>query len=263
MEYLTLDIKEFQVPKIEWNFEDLKHELTLKMEEHNGVIYTEDQLPMAKQELANLRKLLNTLEGARKEVKARCLEPYDAFERDYKELKELINCPIRAIDEQVKDYDLKRKEEKRTAILQMFEDEYPDSPVGIGQLWDDKWLNVSTSLKAVKEEIDARMYSIHAAITMIRQLPEYAFEAEQEYLRTLDSWKALAYVERLKEDAERKKAAKEKKKRDEINLGILEEQETDEPKVWITFKAFVTVAEAKTLGKYCRENGIHIEPIYE
>ena len=42
MEYLTLDIKEFQVPNIEWNFEDLKHELTLKMEEHNGVTYTED-----------------------------------------------------------------------------------------------------------------------------------------------------------------------------------------------------------------------------
>ena len=59
----------------------------------------------------------------------------------------------------------------------------------------------------------------------------------------------------------RQRMAEAKKKRDEINLGILEEQETDEPKVWITFKAFVTIPEAKALGKFCRENGIHIEQI--
>jgi hypothetical protein len=270
MDYLTISIGEIQSPEIVWNHEELKTELTEVMKDHTGVAYTEEKIPEAKKELANLRKLLATMESARRDVKKKCLEPYEKFETQYKEVKALVDEPICTIDAQVKEYEYFRKEEKRKKILEMFDEVFKGLPVDIDHIWNEKWLNVSSSLKDIREELEAIAYRIQTDLKVIEQLPEFSFEAKREYTRTLDWGKTLVYVEQLKEDArlkaeeEARKAEKQEipeSKKKEINLGVLEEQEMEEPRQTVLFEAFLNSEEARCLVAFCKQNHIRIKVI--
>lgn len=82
-----LQIKISQEPAvIRCNFEDVKAQLSAKMAEYQGAVFTEESKSVAKAELASLRKTRDEIEKRRKEVKAQCLVPYNDFEEKVKEL---------------------------------------------------------------------------------------------------------------------------------------------------------------------------------
>lgn len=54
---------------IDWNFEELKEEITKKSSDYLNLVYSDDQIKDAKQDRANLRKLVTALEDKRKEIK--------------------------------------------------------------------------------------------------------------------------------------------------------------------------------------------------
>ena len=98
---------------IEWNFEDLKTELRSQLEVYKNLTVTADAIKVAKSDRANLNKLKTAVEEHRKEIKRRCLEPYNVFEAQCKELVGIISEPINAIDEQVKVFEDKEKQDTR------------------------------------------------------------------------------------------------------------------------------------------------------
>lgn len=86
-----LQIKISQEPAvIRCNFEDVKAQLSAKMAEYQGAVFTEESKSVAKAELASLRKTRDEIEKRRKEVKAQCLVPYNDFEEKVKELLAMI-----------------------------------------------------------------------------------------------------------------------------------------------------------------------------
>lgn len=50
---------------IDWNFEELKEEITKKSSDYLNLVYSDDQIKDAKQDRANLRKLVTALEDKR------------------------------------------------------------------------------------------------------------------------------------------------------------------------------------------------------
>ena len=58
---------------------------------------------LGQNEAATLNNFKAAIEDKRKEIKKKCLEPYNAFEADIKELTALIDKPMLAIDAQVFD----------------------------------------------------------------------------------------------------------------------------------------------------------------
>ena len=66
---LELKIGAVNTSPISLNYEELKRELAAKVEPYKGLIVTEDAIPTAKADLANIRRLMKALDDRRKEVK--------------------------------------------------------------------------------------------------------------------------------------------------------------------------------------------------
>ena len=76
--------------KIDFNFEEMKAELSDKLAAYNALVVTEDSIKSAKADKANLNKLRTAVEDKRKEIKKLCLAPYECFEKQCKGASPLI-----------------------------------------------------------------------------------------------------------------------------------------------------------------------------
>ena len=112
MNELQVVVKQ-EVGKINWNFEELKTALATEMKKYTGIVFDDDSIADAKKTVAYLRKLKESVEDRRKDVKKKCLEPYNEMEKQAKELTQLIDEPINTIAKQVKDYEEEQKKKKK------------------------------------------------------------------------------------------------------------------------------------------------------
>ncbi len=281
---MELRIEELSFPQaIEFNFEELKAEITAKSALYANMVYTDETIKEAKADKAALNKFIKALEDKRKEVKKECLQPYEAFEKQMKELVAIINEPVRLIDGQVKTYEEKVKAEKLEKIKVYWESCCRPDWLNCSQIFDNGWLNASISLKKVKEAIDERLEQIATDLQTIGNLPEFGFEAEEVYKQTLDINKAisegqrLADIQKRKEEAARQKAkweAEQERLKAEAETSKVDEiaQASDsQPEVkneaaaparqWVKFAAHLTVAEAKELAKFFEDRNIEFKAV--
>ena len=176
------DSKELQVVVkqtpgfVQWNYEELKAQLTAKMEEKKAVVYTDENIGDAKKELASLRKLRDKVNERKIQIKNACLEPYESIERQAKELMGLIDGPIEVIRAKTDDYEKRRREKKRDWSLEMMRSEFSGFPEDVAEMllkrtYSKKWENATTK----ESEI---LYSIRDA--------KVAAERELEVIKAVD-----------------------------------------------------------------------------
>lgn len=83
------------------------------------------------------------------------------------------------------------------------------------RIFKDSWLNASTMLKSIKEEIAAIYAKVDADLKVInKESSTYGYEMKEEYLKTFDLSAAMAKKQELEETA-RKKALFEEQKQKE------------------------------------------------
>ena len=174
------------VPEIKWNNEELKAAIAEKMKEYNGLVFTEETISEGKKDRANLNKLRGAIDDERKRVKKLCMEPYDKFEKEVKEVLALVDEQISAIDVQIKEVEQIKREEKRKAVRELFESIGFQKFVTLEMIWDEKWLNASVALSKVENQMKETMYRIGEEVGTISRLPEFSFEAMEVYKKTLD-----------------------------------------------------------------------------
>lgn len=201
------------VKEICWNNEELKTEIAEKMQEYKSLAFTAETIQDAKKDRAKLNKLKTAFEDERKKVKKQCMEPYEKFERQVKELTALIDEPIRLIDDQIKEVEQAKREEKKKAVEELFASIGFQPFVTLQSIWDDKWLNATVSLGKIEEQMRSKMYQIGQDVTTIHNLPEFSFEAMEVYKKTLDLTKAIQEGQRLSEIQKRKAAYEEEQRR--------------------------------------------------
>ena len=203
------------VKEIQWNNEELKAEISEKMQDYKNLVFTEETIKEAKKDRANLNKLKNAFEDERKRIKKLCMAPYDEFEKQVKELVALIDEPIRLIDNQIKEVEEKRRDEKRKEVEALFPTIGFQAFVTLDMIWDEKWLNATVSMAKIEEQMKSRMYQIGDDVFTIHGLPEFSFEAMEVYKNTLDLTKAIQEGQRLSEIQKRKAAYEEQRKKEE------------------------------------------------
>lgn len=282
---MELKMHDVQFPQvIEFNFEELKKEITDKAELYKNMVYTDDTIKEAKADKATLNKFITALEDKRKDVKKQCLQPYEVFEKQIKELVAIVDEPVRLIDQQVKNYEEKKKADKLEKIKEFWESvEHPDW-LTCNKIFDQKWLNATTSMKKVQESITERLKQICSDMDTLNSLPEFAFEAVEEYKQSLDVNRAiaegqrLADIQRRKQEAEAAKAAEEEKKAAEAEKQQpaqpdpvvteektppqpVEEPQTEAAASWIRFEACMTVDQAMKLKQFFETEGISFRAI--
>ena len=259
---------------IEWNYEELKAELSQKLEDYKGLVYTEEQIKEAKADRAKLNALATAIDSKRKEIKKQCLQPYEQFEAQIKDLLALIKEPVSLIDTQIKDFEEEKKKKKLEEVKALFE-KLKDAAgeelefVDFEQIFEEKFLNASISLKMVETVISNKFNSIKCNLKTIADLKEYSFEATEVYKETLNLNEALEKAKYMVDIAEKKKTEEERKeqeKNEEIKEVVPDLQEAEEPatdvkREWTKFEAYLSVEEAKMLGYWLKLNNIKIRRV--
>lgn len=201
------------IKEIRWNNEELKAEISEKMQEYKSLVFTAETIQDAKKDRAKLNKLRTAFEDERKKVKNRCMKPYEKFERQVEELTALIDEPIQLIDSQIKEVEENRKAQKRKEIEELFSGIGFQTFVTLEKIWDGKWLNVSVPMSRIEEQMKTRMYQIGNDVMTIKNLPEFSFEALEVYKKSLDLTMAIQEGQRLSEIQKRKAAYEEEQRR--------------------------------------------------
>lgn len=204
------------VKEIRWNNEELKAEIAEKMQEYKSLAFTEETIKEAKADRAKLNKLRTAFEDERKRIKKLCMAPYDEFEKQVKELIALIDEPIRMIDGQIKEVEERRKVEKKGEILEFYE-----SVIGVlkgilpfDRVFRQEYLNVSKSMKSIKEEIQALIDQVNSDLDTIEGFgSKYELQIKDVYLRTLNLSSAMQEKSRLEEVEHRLAERKQREER--------------------------------------------------
>lgn len=282
---MELRVEEYQLPEeLKFNFEELKTELAEKVKTYETMVYTDDQIKEAKTDRANLNKLKKALNDERIRREREYMEPFNQFKEKINDIISIIDKPIAVIDKQIKAADDKRKADKQLEIGSLFiVKRFPDW-VRIDMIQDSSWLNATTSMKQIEDNLDGWKNRISEELKTIEGLQEFSFEATEVYKKTLDMAKAIAEGQRLADIQKRKKEAEEaaarmkaeadarraeaeaKKQQEETEKAAEEaaKQEapkTDTPASWIKFEALLTVENAGKLRQFFISNGIEFKAI--
>ena len=213
------------------NFEEIKANVQASMELYKSMTFTEDTLSEAKSTVATLRKLSKHLDDKRKDVKRKCMMPYEEFENKIKELQNIIAEPIELITRQTKEYEDKHIKQKKEEIQQIYDDciEGMQEYIPLERIYDRTWENKGTSAKKIKEAIETYVDNAKMSVETIKNMHS---EAEQRALeafkRTLDLSVAVNLItkyeadkaEILKREQERKAAEEERKRQEEKETEI-------------------------------------------
>lgn len=245
---MELKVSEFQVPeKIDINFEELKQEVAVKMADYKDLVYTDEEVPKAKKDLATMRKFIKALDEARKNVKAELLKPYGEFEAKLNAIKVLVEEPIYLIDKQVKDFEDKKKSEKAKAIADYYNGLVNKPPVNIlDVIASPKWANTTYSMAQIQKEIDDACERYFRGVTALEQLTTFKYECIAEFNKTLDLSRAIMKQAELIAIAEMKRKAID---------------DDPSPREWIPFEALMNNSEIKLLKEFFEVNEIQIRPV--
>ena len=168
MNDLQLQIK---TGEITTNLDDLKKELSEIASRYEGVVVTEDTIKVAKDDLASLRKVKDSIETRRKEIKKQWNEPYSKFESEVKAALEVIEKPITEIDGQLKAFAKAEKEAKEQKCKEIYGEQVSDEYkpyLPFEKVFDESWLNKSTSEKTIISDINTAITQIRIDIDGIK-----------------------------------------------------------------------------------------------
>lgn len=278
---MELKMNDYQLPeKILFNYEELKQELTEKVRMYETLVYTDDQIKEAKADKANLNKLKKALNDERIRLEKEYMTPFNDFKTKINEIISIIDKPVAVIDSQVKSYEEQKKQEKLEKIQEYYNSIEEDDLkwLGFPAIYNEKWLNVSVSMKSIQEEINARLEQIKNDLATLSNLPEFGFEAQEVYKTSLDINKALNEGRRLSEIQKKKteyeatQAAKlaeqiaETKKAEPkpqpAHEGFMNPPVEEAPKKqWISFSAYLTVEQAMELKQFFNSRNIEFKAV--
>lgn len=273
--------------KIEWNFEELKEEITAASEEYAASVYTDDTVRNAKADRAKLNKFVDAMETKRKELKKKVLDPYNQFESEEKQLVAIVQRAINNIDSQVKDYERRRREEKTAKVREFYEDNIGDlaNYLPFERVFRPEYANQSVTMKSIKESILETIQKVAEGLAILNEVEsKFAGDMKEEFLRSYDIGAAMALRNRLEAEEqrraeymaeqERRKAEREAARKAETSRVMQAGQkdqtpaqsqqapvQQEEPVHVIDFRVHATAAQLASLKVFLKENGIRFEPV--
>lgn len=271
---LETEIEKLTPKLIAFNNKELMESVVATLQNYEGITYTDKQIGEAKKDRANLNAFSIALNKERIRIQKIYMTPCDLFKKQVDEVINKVTETCGKIDAQIVAYEQKEKEKKRKEILDYFDATIGDFAdfVSFERIFNPRWLNVSVSIKSIKEEIDAFVQKTRGAMTTIDAFDE----ADRDFIRsfyfkTLDFGSAMAEYQRLKK--QREDAILYKQQQEERARIEAERQEASKPKespkiaptshetprvekMVVKFGVEGTVEEIKALKKFLTDNNI-------
>ena len=256
---------EMETPEIKiTNKEKLDALVDAVVKKYSGIIVTEDTLKECKKTLTELRKLS-------KELNAKRLEKQRQYETPVKEFKAQIDAYINQINDVISDikqgtdeFEEKRKAEKQEAIQNLINEmagNYGVDPETIEI--DKKWLNKSTTMKKITEEIANKMKEKQRLDDDWKIIKKYAQDKgmlADHYQTYIGVFSAFEIEKMIDEDAD-KKAEQDRSQAEELMFAKAVDEETGEIKQAIqqvTFTIKGTEEQLNQVATYLKNSGVEI-----
>lgn len=182
------------------NYEPLKAWALEQTAVYKGMIVDEAAIPEAKADVASLRKLAKAASDYRIKIKKEHEAKIATVLAQLTEFSAIFTDAAASIDGQIKAFDETRKQEKRAECEQVYREEIgPISDlIPFAKLFNQAWLNKSTTLKTVRDDIQTAVYNAREALEKIHGFSSpHESEIVAAYLDRLNVLDALAAKERL------------------------------------------------------------------
>lgn len=190
------------------NFEEIKSYLSEQLASYRNLVYTEDNLKLAKADKAKLNKLKKALDERRKEIKKIYMEPYLILEGQIKELTAMIDEPLAEIKAFTDRMEEKRKAQRRTEIKQYYDTvstplgELADMLFDSESFIDKKWLNATTKPKVWQDGVREKVAQASADLSTIQQTGGSQTPALiDRYMESMNMAETTAYQKSLQQTA--------------------------------------------------------------
>ena len=276
MELKTEDIKALE--PVKFNYEELKKELTEKVENYKNLVYTEENINMVKKDRANLNKLKKAISNEKIRVKNTLLAPYADFESKCKELIKIVDTSVENVDRQVKAFEDEEKRTKKEEIQKYFNEHvgHFKDVIIFENVFEDRWLNKTTTMKTVQADIE-HIFSRASSdlITIESTVPDKEIQKQciAFYFKNITNpsilgttiQKARELIEEQKKIEELKQAEGTEKTENgtkSTKNGTENTKNGTEKKITIAFLAQeMTMEQVQALKKCLKDNNIKYRPV--
>lgn len=214
--------------KIDWNFEELKAEISSAAQEYETSVYTDDTIKSAKADRAKLNKFVDALNAKRTDIRKQLLKPDEQFGREVKELTGIVQKAIDNIDGQIKDYERRQREEKTQRIRDFYEENIHDLAeyLPFEKVMRPEYANVSTSMKSIKESISTLIQKVGEGLAIINETDsKFVGDMKRVFLQTYDIGAALAERNRLETEERNREMYMEEQRRRKAERDAREQAE--------------------------------------
>lgn len=273
-----------QSPLIYYKLEDLSVEIKEKVENINKLVVNDETYKEVKKARTELKKEFEEFENQRKFIKNQILGPYQEFEEEYKKyVSNIYKNADSELKEKINNVENQLKEVKETELREFAEQYFVkykiDNFVNYEQMGIK--INLSSSMKSLKEQVLSWCNNIKKDLTIIEQMPEKE-EVLWEYKNSYNFMnncyeldKAIKVVRDRKEALEiYKKEKVEEEKQEEITQEmvskveeVVEELTPPEPiekttledseeRFILSFTVEGTMNQLRKLKEFMKEEGI-------
>lgn len=219
---MELQVTTQSLEPIKANLEDIRqyvHNITVR---YHNVQYSDDEMKAAKADRADLRHLKEDIESKRREVKKLWNAPYTAFENEIKAITALIDEPVALIDGQIKEWEERRKAERRNTLEGVFNQHNPfGALLPFENVVEPEMLKMSNTDSKATTLLARKMEKVTEEMAQLESVvdPQFRTECVAVYTQTLNLAQAILHANTLKA---------EKAKQDAV-LGTVEQEPLNAP----------------------------------
>ena len=259
------------IAQVEDNISEAKEYALNLREYYSNLVFTDNQISEAKNERAGINKVVKKIADYRKDIVAEFKKPIELFETTAKETEKILKETADFVDVQVKNFEDKEKEIKRIEITNIYDrliEELKDV-VSLEKLFDEKWLNKTTKLSAVENELKEKIDEIKKGLTTIEELhSEFELELKNTFLQNFDLSSAIFKNSQLQEQKQVLSKVEEKKEeiiQEKVETMLREEVKEDisDPILTYTLKITAPLSKQKALKEFLTLNKMDFEKINE
>lgn len=245
MNDIIIKTNELGLPVIKWNKNEIVDQVNNLTQSYQGLVLDAEQLPTAKNDLAQIRKVKTNLNDEKKRVKKLWNENYTTFENEIKEVMGQVDSIIVDIDTQVKEFESGIKAQRKNEIMNFEEFEAISEYALFNEdwllkKWDDKKLK--EEFNAIKEQIDSSINTLKMSCTTLNLNPD-------NYIEKLKTMTYEQVVQRLNEDYN---LINKKQDKEEVSVSF----DTSQPVFELTRTLKGTEQQLIALKQYAEKIGV-------
>ena len=274
---MRTDLAPIRSITLDANFDELGAKLTELMAPYKTMVVTEDAIPAAKKDRAEIRRIASRIDEERRTVKKIYSEPVKVFEEKCKKLTAILDEAAQNIDSQIKEVEERNRNAKLETLHKYFDKTVNDMAEYLSweDVFDKRWGNSTFTVENAMAEIVAKVLGCRNDVSAIMELKS-PFEVEllSMYQTTHDisacirhntalGLRRKAYLERKAASDERNEQpcdnAETPQKSNSVEKTAESGETTSAHELSIAFRAYGSKETLLNLANYMRENGIRFE----